>query len=1731
MGPTSIAKVIAAGTTADGHLRATVTLSPDGLTGDALAKWPSMILETIRTSHPNPWTLNLAVAVVRIAPDEEACRADTCAAMTGRSFAVPARARAAFEAWNGGGAPKWLDDLWREGFRRDDKKDDKDTALWTALAGALTLSNGGKAIAAGNINNGAQPTLDIDPGTQAPKLVTKAAPEGEAVTIDAVVPSRQSDLAILLEAQRALELCATTRAAHDDIWRGAKEEREAEALARDATRSSLADLGSQTAERYKAAAKKLDEHYTAVSASAPGAPDAPWVFDPALLKLAGTDRAALAAEVHKAIDTHEAATQPQDATDCATWEEFKKNQTTDAKIAGQRFYAIQGSPVLSRLYGLTFDLEISVEEMHSLCNIKPVGKCTSETTVFLLLSVADASLPRRETTPPPPRVWTFAKYRPAAKTVHFWPTSRWELLMTMGSPLPPVLSQFDGVLVLGQGLRVGDKMVDRFVLGSLNVQAASEAALDKRRRPKPTDNYAGVESGPPMLAQRPTDWARKSFSTAGLSLLDRGRLEQAAAQFAARNVHAERSDLFLDAEDLTIGYRVDVAVFARGPHAKQAETVWRSLMARQIEHGTSSIAQNRVRQVVPRLLGAALPNNFSDWGETLDDAVLALPARMIFTGRTQADVYVEETVSTWTGEPMAAHCSGPKSSKVTVMDVGAGDRISLPTSRTRSQRRPPPLRFGRAYRFGVRAVYAGAISLPLQEAVAHYESLSPEAAGRLCLPRRSPADPIMKDSGRTMRRFLRHERIDAPTLLMHRDLVDRPRGAMGYERSAHAIVRTTDDSSPERATPSLTQRIVVPPCVDIHFAALHGVFDHVSEPRQGLMHVRYDAVGGGFPYTSTADPIAGINGRTFEAKRSITDHGNRGDLIYQEGGEVRERPVPYYPDPAVRLYAIAVRYAGTHRYLDHSNHEPFTVEMYPGAAVYPDARVLVLTFVRDAGRRKPGAAPRLGEVLSRSGAGGPPIQHATNVTVTLAPGDDFDIDVWCIPDPAGLAERFALVEAIGTLAQARVPGGGATSLDAFCTALNSLLPDEVCKRVKSCRAEPKPLRWTNQGLGGLPAPPPELLDAIAASLSQTLSARPLDEIAAVQSLRATHATLRPRMPPIFSAARPFSVSRRIEAVLAQKDNIFQSMERVPDAATSLAPVRPEYVLEGDLLVHLATTGSIEMLATTAFPTSTVFDDSFRGRSQRDRRNGKWPEFQGIPLDKADVFGFSVDKAGSVTLPRTQVTLIRWDDLPPRTDVGMSFGSDGRTSLRLEWLGGGNPPKSLGTVKARHIFPDGKARRLDIRIVSTARHEALMRTADSLGQNGRWLREGRDTPPPPVPKEVHASIWLASTVRPAEPVTYTPVPAFVWRVNGGSQTRVAIVRIPLGRGWYSSGEDEKLGIVVWPPNFFSVMPDWFAADQIETQGPVQRRMKLGDFMDEDLGPGGRFITRWGSDPLRPELARPRGSPLHTFIGPSAFHDLDLVTQVGFAATAVPDVEIPLRADGSAIETGNMSATPPSMRAALVAYTPRFDTESEQWYVDAAVEHPFETQPFLRLGLVRYQEHAARDRQVSHPVTQWVQLLPRREVRVTSASTPKGRKVDVVVEGPGDPTLVNGQEPLNQPPDVRRPTMVLRVVREYLNEAGLQCRKVEESKDMAPSVKGNAGLGRDGLQVVWSSTVEIDHGNSGKLERDVKHFAYIEERHEYLPASYRNEPVSADVAKGMNLSDGIRSSPRFSARVQL
>src|SRR5262249_2496868 len=122
------------------------------------------------------------------------------------------------------------------------------------------------------------------------------------------------------------------------------------------------------------------------------------------------------------------------------------------------------------------------------------------------------------------------------------------------------------------------------------------------------------------------------------------------------------------------------------------------------------------------------------------------------------------------------------------------------------------------------------------------------------------------------------------------------------------------------------------------------------------------------------------------------------------------------------------------------------------------------------------------------------------------------------------------------------------------------------------------------------------------------------------------------------------------------------------------------------------------------------------------------------------------------------------------------------------------------------------------------------------------------------------------------------------VHGTSRT--VIVRIPIARPWFSSGEDERLGIVLWPPAFFSQCPDMFQNDEIWCKGGCKdeqgiatqgRLMKLRNFQDEDLGPGGKFITRWGGDPTRFPAERlassgplPSGRP--SLMPASAFLDL-------------------------------------------------------------------------------------------------------------------------------------------------------------------------------------------------------------------------------------------------------------------
>ncbi len=444
------------------------------------------------------------------------------------------------------------------------------------------------------------------------------------------------------------------------------------------------------------------------------------------------------------------------------------------------------------------------------------------------------------------------------------------------------------------------------------------------------------------------------------------------------------------------------------------------------------------------------------------------------------------------------------------------------------------------------------------------------------------------------------------------------------------------------------------------------------------------------------------------------------------------------------------------------------------------------------------------------------------------------------------------------------------------------------------------------------------------------------------------------------------------------------------------------------------------------------------------------------------------------------------------------------------------------------------------------------------------------------------VWLNSCVRPAEPGARTPIPTFRWSDEVPSQkpvrgrkkpgpivhrtSRTVIIRIPIARPWFSSGEDERLGIVLWPPDFFSQRPEMFEKDEIWFKGSCKdekgiatqgRIMKLSNFQDEDLGPGGKFITRWGGDPTRFPAERLASSTLWpsgraSLMPASALLDLSQDSGTGFFPEPVSRVSMPIRVEESTGKRQNeKSGDIPTLDVSLVTYRPKFDISEEQWYVDVALAHPREAQPFVRLGLVRYQPHATDDLQVSYPVVQWTQLLPRRTVEVQRSGLTVTIRVEGLATSPHD-SLIEGsfknphEVPLSSDEQERFPTtrMTARIIREASLPLGVATRSTEvfrcpglhpateivfSERNTTYSKKLNEGI----YEAVWQETLTLD-------KMDLKHASYfviVEERDLRLPATYATEPVSPDRAVG-NSCDGtfdegllVESGHRFFAKIPL
>ncbi|ARP64331.1 hypothetical protein A9K65_013780 [Mesorhizobium sp. WSM1497] len=861
--------------------------------------------------------------------------------------------------------------------------------------------------------------------------------------------------------------------------------------------------------------------------------------------------------------------------------------------------------------------------------------------------------------------------------------------------------------------------------------------------------------------------------------------------------------------------------------------------------------------------------------------------------------------------------------------------------------------------------------------------------------------------------------------------------------------------------------------------------------------------------------------------------------------------IPYYPDPAAISMMVSVEVRGDPEAAQLKEVKLYegTTEWIPAAAGYPNVKPVVIDIVRGDRKKNPV------QIVYKTYAQLPytPAEYkgsqqikVAHVTITLLPGEEADIRCWCVPSVAHLAFMSALIETFGiaAIAKARDKEKGLALTDAFMAGAAELVPafaQELQRGVASSRSDDA--RPPVVGLGGLPAPGDATNVWLATLIRAVLLKWPLPEIAAVTEIEAVHAVDRPQEDAKGAqSGKPWALLR------ASADRIDEVLKRPPDEPVNW-PLQDQMagavdvLIDGSITIHGPSTGAVEIRAYGAAAARGSFDDPDRGRTRDEQARGLWPRPDDVNyMNPKRLFGFDVQADGSVAFDQESVTLLRIEGFSPLT----------RQIDLLKTQREAATPAALPLRAQRPAaFPDARSRYIRLFAVAVSRHAGSLRTRyDEVPEKlDRIATEDNKPSGKPIALK---EFWLPATIGPPRIVPRSAIPSFVWQdhtliATGEAApaakvplvyaTRSTRVRIRLKRPWFVTGQGERLGIVIWPPNLFDLDSARVRNDLIKP--PPQDReeidlRKLPDdgsglryLQDADLGPGGQWVTRWGADPIR-SLSQVDGwflskdnFPVEKVDGTQDYF-AQAPDKISPDAVLVTNVLMPVPLDDDARNTADATPAGGFMAVSLITFAPRFDPEQEEWYVDVEIDPCDAIFPFVRLGLVRYQPNAPRPLQVSEPVVEWIQLMPDRKVSAR-AIRKRIHGVDKVfitatVEGAFSQPDPKGQN--TDKSTERAPLMRLALLRRQAPLSGeLLGSEVRFGEEQTPTPTCS------GACMSWTAPFVVplaDYGQKGEAWT-----VYAEEVDRLRPARYGDEPRYQT-----RLDDAFaETGPRFTARLPL
>jgi hypothetical protein len=1460
--------------------------------------------------------------------------------------------------------------------------------------------------------------------------------------------------------------------------------------------------------------------------------------------------------------------------------------------------AIRSSPMLARLFRFVIDVDVELPK-----EFRPATTAgTDQSLAFAFLAVGIAG---SDTISDPNLLFTIAKatfaqqdisetrFHPAIKSgdiTGFWPATREEVdLRCLKQNLAQMrvtgaVSQIDGVVDLGQGVDETDakKRSARFDIVTIDPVSAMEASIRNARKNgalSVSEPVVGLAGGATRSAYREIE---PGLVTQGMAIVDRRRAENVAREVMSADPDPAFKLRVLDADDLTIGYRVDVAI-----RIGETQAEWRSLMEREIDYRRVGHEHDK-RQ-----------DEFRDWFDALGltfesprrrdyDAGTMMPTsrRRLFKngdGSTGEMIHAEERLATWSGDPLGLNCHSDKIVVRPGSDIGISRSFALPSEADEDDRKAWSLRYGWAYRFGIRPVWLGGASLSLGEATLRYDNEIADVGG-VTLPGKIKVDGIEADS---WRRFLRHEPILPPVVLLPDGVaVSDSKSELPPQSGIRAILRTLAIDLPAEKDALLTRykerqtaetwRVILPPQISLDEATRHGMFDQEGAvgkvPPGGLLAIDYDT-----RLRPATDPQAGLgqkqNGfptRPAQADENIFRvHGIAKKAA--DRGAVAEQ---YYVDPMAATLVIAIRPNTNQPGTGYFTGKRAQFDVVSG--VMPVAiRIKAERSLREASRaveqndfwEARDAKRDVGSNEWKADAVGTKIKAHTP-TLVLHAGEAVDLDCWFVPSLEQLRRYFDWPETLAVKASVddKIPTG---KLVDYRNALienlyNILAAPKPSEGEQDNKAIEKAAKAKQKAIADLKAKLPENYDkkmpwvgfanlladpaavAIAANiLYDHMMQFPIPEIAAIRTIDAVHAIAYPPRPPRLPERKEDEI-----AVLRAPSDQQKRLDVLGDLKKAGKGKRGDdgIAFSGFVFMDRDTCRQLEIRAHCVSPARKLLDDASRGRTELQRLLGEWPgrivsrsaeksdkANMAVQSDKATqpesvdqsekfdlsqsakyLFGFDVDRQGRVYLPKQWITLLQIDSLAERAN-NVTEQADVNTFVDLERIDlveeqkqtlnrrKATDPEGAETktgIRAAPLdrYSDRLARQITVALRATSRFDSqflYLNPKDDLPETAFPPHPGdadlitRESYDDAVNKKLRQfehetldikgsvkTLWIPATIAPAKPQVHAILPSYAITrrapledgksepmVRNWVYCRSPRLRILLDRPWFSAGEGERLGLVVWPPQLREIAATDQGIRQL-AKGDVPRgvlhdgavpsagTMSLAEFLDEDLGPGGKFTTRWGADPIRGSLG-----PLGPFIPREAFVDLrpeNDSCDVGYVPSiAIPLVDLRAEDDEREKDPGATEAelkVHDTLTASLITYEPRFDVEGEKWFVDVAINADRVIEPFVRFGLVRYQANALDGLQASAPVASWGQVLPFRRVDVQCVKQGDGELVvRVNVSGPASGRLndrsANGS-------DTVFPRMRISVVKTSMTAAGLYDERLavtQSEKDKpAPAV---------------------------------------------------------------------------------